>query len=201
MNSAIECPKCRKALPEEHFDLEELRPCPSCNRAVQVQTFPALFSKTVDGSAGESLRSDEEASCFYHPHKRAVIHCQHCGRFLCALCDLELNGRHFCSACLESGKKKGKLKNLENHRTLYDSVALRLSLYPLLIFYLTIISAPATIFIAIRYWDTPGSIVRRGKARFVVAVLIAILEILGWALLFLTIFKLLPGVFNELENF
>ncbi|MCP4403169.1 MAG: hypothetical protein GY801_38415 [bacterium] len=197
MNTVIKCPKCRKVLSGEQFDRAELSACPSCKRLVQVQTFPVFFSKTTVGSVGESLMSDDEAGCFYHPHKRAIVHCQQCGRFLCALCDIEISGQHLCAACLESGKKKGKLKNLENHRTLYDSVALRLSLYPLLLFYPTFISAPATIFVAIRYWKTPGSIVRRSKVRFVVAIVIAILEIVAWVLLFLFIFQVLPGIFLE----
>ena len=191
MNSAIECPGCRKTLPAEFFNRAEPTPCPFCKKPVQVQTFPALFAEKTSGSIGESLMSEEEAGCFYHPNKRAVVHCQHCGRFLCALCDIELHGEHLCSSCLEAGKKKGRLQNLENHRTLYDSIALRLSLYPLLIFYLTLFSAPATIFVAIRYWNAPGSIVRRSKARFVVAIIIAALEIVGWVLLFLLMFQVI----------
>ena len=67
---------------------------------------------------------DGEASCFYHPAKKAVLPCESCGRFLCAVCDVEMNGQHLCPACLASGKKKGRLKQLENRRTLYDSLAL-----------------------------------------------------------------------------
>lgn len=126
--------------------------------------------------------TEGEAACFYHPQKKAVLPCDACGRFVCSLCDCELNGQHFCPACLESGKTKGKIKSLENRRTLYDSLALSLSLLPLLIFYFTIITAPMSLFIAIRYWNAPRSLVHRTKIRFIFAVLFSSLQIVGWAI-------------------
>ena len=75
---------------------------------------------------------------------------------------------------------KGKIKSLENHRTLYDSIALSLAIYPLLIFYFTIITAPMTLYVAIRYWNAPRSIVHRTKIRYIFAIIIATLQIVGW---------------------
>jgi hypothetical protein len=128
-----------------------------------------------------------ESSCFYHPQKKAVLPCDGCGRFLCALCDCQLNGQHFCPACLEAGKSKGKIKSLDSQRTLYDSIALSLAIYPLLIFYFTLITAPMVLFVAIRYWKSPASLVHRSKIRFVVAIIFALLQIAGWGILFVSI--------------
>lgn len=125
-----------------------------------------------------------ESSCFYHPQKKAVLPCDGCGRFVCALCDCQLNGQHFCPVCLETGKTKGKIKSLDNQRTLYDRIALSLAIYPLLIFYFTLITAPMALFVAIRYWKSPPSLVRRGKIRFVVAIIFALLQIAGWGIFF-----------------
>jgi hypothetical protein len=146
-----------------------------------VEIFPALFRHFALGSAGEVLVVENEASCFYHPQKKAVRPCEGCGRFLCALCDCELHGEHFCPACLESGKRKGKIKKLENERTLYDNIALGLALYPLLFFYLTIITAPMSLFVAIRYWNAPRSIVHPTRIRLVLAIILASLQVAGWA--------------------
>jgi hypothetical protein len=99
------------------------------------------------------------------------------------LCDCDLHGEHFCPACLQAGQKKGKIKRLEQERVLYDNIALSLAVYPLLIFYFTIITAPLSLGIAIRFWNAPRSIVHRTKARFVFAILIAGLEMAGWAAL------------------
>ena len=75
---------------------------------------------------------------------------------------------------------KHKIKNLENHRTLYDSIALSLAILPIFIFWFTIVTAPLVIFLVIKYWRAPTSLVGRTKIRFVVAFLIAGLQIAGW---------------------
>ncbi len=180
MNREINCQKCRKPLSDKQFNTRGMTTCPSCDTPVHVDAFPAFFQSATPGNAGETLFTDDEASCFYHSQKKAVVHCQQCGRFLCGLCDLELNGQHLCAACVESGKKKGKINTLENHRTLYDSIALRLAFYPIITFYLTLPGAIASIIVAIKYWNAPTSILPRTKVRFVFAILIAILELAGW---------------------
>jgi hypothetical protein len=149
---------------------------------VLAEAFPALLAPPAVGRAGEALVVEGESSCFYHPAKRAMAACESCGRFLCALCDVDLNGRHLCPACLETGKRKGKLGQLENRRMRYDSLALTLSLAPLLIFYFTILTAPGTIYVVLRYWNAPSSLVSRGRWRMVVALIIALAEIVGWIL-------------------
>jgi hypothetical protein len=100
---------------------------------------------------------------------------------MCALCDCELHGEHYCPTCLEVGRKKGKIKSLENQRTLHDSIALSLAIFPLLIFYFTIITAPMALYVAIRYWNAPRSIIHRTKIRYVAAIILATLQLAGWA--------------------
>jgi len=179
----LNCTRCGAALSLDAFNASTLRRCPSlaCQALMQIDVFPALFSPPARGQDGEKLLVDDQSSCFYHPEKKAVIHCASCGRFLCALCDIELNDQHLCPTCLETGKKKRKLVNLENHRVQYDGIALSVALLPLLIFYVTCITAPIAIYIAIRYWRAPLSIVRRTRVRFVLAIVFASLQIVGWA--------------------
>src|SRR5215472_15595335 len=113
MNSPlIQCPKCHGWLLEGVFNRQDLAPCPTCRTPVQVEVFPAFFRKTDAGPGAEAVMVEGESSCFYHPQKKAVTPCAACGRFLCALCDCELNGQHFCPACLETGRTKGKIKSL-----------------------------------------------------------------------------------------
>ena len=152
-----------------------------------VEIFPALFRPAGGAQPAEALIVESEASCFYHPQKKAARACEGCGRFVCALCDCDLHGQHFCPACLESGKTKGKIKSLDQQRTLYDSIALVSALLPLLIFYFTIITAPLTLYIAIRHWKTPLSILRRSKIRFIIAIIIALLQIGGWLTLLVVV--------------
>jgi hypothetical protein len=187
MSPPVQCPKCRAWLLEGIFNLPELSPCPACGVPLQVEIFPALFRKVNPGKGGEAVMVEGESSCFYHPQKKAVLPCDGCGRFVCALCDCQLIGQHFCPVCLETGKTKGKIKSLDNQRTLYDSIALSLAIYPLLIFYFTLITAPMALFVAIRYWKSPPSLVRRGKIRFVIAIIFAVLQIAGWVILFVAL--------------
>jgi hypothetical protein len=187
MSPLIECPKCRTPLFDGVFNQPDLAPCPACGAPVQVEVFPAFFRKIAPGQNAQAVLVEGESSCFYHPQKKAVRPCDSCGRFLCALCDCELNSQHFCPSCLETGKSKGKIKSLENQRTRYDTIALGLAIAPILIFYFTLITAPMALYVAIRYWKAPQSIVRRSRVRLILAIIIALLEIAGWITLFIAL--------------
>jgi hypothetical protein len=187
MSQPIQCPKCKAWLLGGVLNQPDLIPCPSCGVPLQVEVFPAMFRKAAPGQASEAILIEGESSCFYHPQKKAVVPCDGCGKFLCALCDCSLRGQHFCPTCLETGKTKGKIKTLDNERTLYDSIALALAILPLLIFYFTLVTAPMALFIAIRYWKAPMSILRRSRFRFVIAMILATLQIAGWGTLFMVL--------------
>jgi hypothetical protein len=186
MSSKISCPRCRKLLPDDFFNDVESR-CPGCLSHLSIEVFPAFFRKSDPVQNNETVLLDGEATCFYHTTKKALLPCHGCGRFLCALCDCEFNGDHFCPACLETGKTKGKIKNLEDKRTLYDSIALGLAVLPvvtIVFWFFTLITAPMAMFVAIRYWNAPRSIIRRTKLRYVLAITFASVEIASWGLVF-----------------
>src|SRR4029453_12242931 len=61
-------------------------PCPACGTLLEVEVFPAFHRSLPAVAAAEAVLTDEEASCFFHPEKKAVVPCQACGRFLCLLC-------------------------------------------------------------------------------------------------------------------
>jgi len=180
----LTCPKCQAPLPETALNSERLEACLACGVPVQVEVYPAFFKPIEAGKAGETIVIEGEASCFYHPQKRAAVHCASCGRFLCALCDVELNGEHICPVCLETGQKKGKLTELENKRMLWDSAAFSLAVAPIVMYPLTLLTAPTAIVLAIYAWNKPSSIVGRTRARIYLAIIISLLEIGGWIALF-----------------
>lgn len=189
--SLIECPACKATLLEGVFNHSDLIPCPSCHKPTHIEVFPALFRPVQKGREAEAVVLEGESNCFFHLGKKAVIPCQSCGRFLCSLCDCELNGEHFCPNCLEAGKTKGKIKSLENQRFRYDSIALGLTVIPIITLfgiYLTIITAPMALFMVIRYWKAPPSLVEKTKHRMVLALIFSVLQIVGWAFALIAIF-------------
>ena len=181
----VQCPKCRVELLEERlFNQNTMALCRGCGSRLQVEVFPAYFRKNEAAIESEASLVEGESTCYYHATKRAVVPCHGCGRFLCALCDCELHGQHYCPICLEAGKTKGKIRNLQNSRTRWDSIALALAVYPVItiVFWVfSFVTAPMALFIAIRYWNAPRSIFHRTKTRLVLAIVFSSLEIFMWA--------------------
>ena len=168
----LSCTKCDSPVSRQMINSHSLKACRSCNSLLRVDVFPAAFRSLEKGRSGELLQLDKEAGCYYHPRKRAVVSCSACGRFLCALCDVALNGRNLCPACLEKGKSNGKIRNLETHRTCYDTIALLVATIPVLFIFFpwfTIFTAPLAIYLTVRHWKTPTSIIPRTKIRFILA--------------------------------
>lgn len=182
--SVLSCTKCNSPLTPAAINTASLAACPSCNSLLRANVFPALYRSLPHGQSGETLQLEGEASCFYHSRKKAVIPCSVCGRFLCALCDVAFNGRHLCPVCLEKGKTQRKIKNLENHRTCYDTIALLIATVSILIYWITIFTAPVVIYLTLKYWKAPSSIIARTKIRFVLAFVIAGLQIAVWIAVF-----------------
>jgi hypothetical protein len=183
LGPSIQCSRCENPFPAAVFNTDGFTVCPSCTSWIRLIAFPAALKPADQGKTGDLILVDGEAGCFYHPEKKAVLPCDACGRFLCALCDVEMGADHLCPLCIETGKKKGKLKNLENHRVRYDDLALALAIIPILFSCIVALTAPIAMYVAIRYWNAPGSILPRTKVRFVVAIVFAVVEIVGCAVL------------------
>jgi hypothetical protein len=180
MNTVPACTGCKAELPPALINLPDFQECPSCKSRIRAEVFPAYFRAPERGSAGEALVLDSHASCFYHPQKQAAVVCAACGRFICSLCDVELEGQHLCPPCLELSHKGGKLKSIEARRVLNDTIALHLVLLSVLIFYISFITAPLALYWAIKHRKSPTSIVRRSRLQWYLAVILSSLIILGW---------------------
>jgi hypothetical protein len=180
----LSCTGCGASLTPEDPAAQGTVRCPRCRATLEISVFPALRRPLEQGRPGETLLTEEESACFYHPRKRAVVPCDSCGRFLCALCDLDLGGTHTCAPCLESARDRGALPRLENRRTCHDRIAMAVALYPLMLFfYPTLVTAPVAVFLSARALRTPGSLVHGSRVRCILAMLIATAEIVAWILI------------------
>ena len=178
-SQTLVCSKCGAAIPFEDWNREHAF-CATCRAPHSTYVFPAFVSKIDQAASAAAIVAEGEASCYYHPRKRAVVPCDQCGRFLCSLCQVEFLGQNWCPGCIEAHRQKGQLSNLDASRPLYDNMALVLATLPALLVWPTIITAPMSLYVAARYWRKPSSLVPRTKIRFYVAVLLAVIQIVGW---------------------
>jgi len=175
----IECPQCHSVLKKEFINNSVFFPCPQCLRPTQAFVFPALFQKPKIPEAPQPLIIEAQANCFYHPDKKAAIVCSSCGRFLCSLCDIEFDqNNHVCASCLQSGARKKRIPNVDSEAICYDKIAFAVAAYPILIWFVTFITAPAAIFLSLRYWNTKS--MTGSKARFIFAIIFALVQIFLW---------------------
>jgi len=181
----VMCPSCQAPLPRMLFNRDSGGACPTCDTPLLLTVFPALFADPAQERVGaNALQDAAQASCYYHPHKEAVVPCDSCGLFLCSLCATEIGGRQVCPRCLERDLASEQQTQLLARRTLYPQMAYALAIYPLFIPYLTLFTAPAALFIAVRYWKAPGSLVSPSPVRKVLAVVLSSLQIAAWIALF-----------------
>lgn len=182
----VPCPECQEPLPRQLFNRSGGGECPHCKTKLDVSVFPALFSDPErERALGNNRQNEDQAGCYFHPHKEAAVPCDGCGLFLCALCDTEIGDRHVCPNCLEKDLSEQQQSNLVTHRPLYDQMTFALSAYPLVIFpFITLFTAPAALFVAVRYWKVPGSLVARSRWRLILGVVLSVLQILAWIAIF-----------------
>jgi len=151
--------------------------CTSCGSRNTPHVYPAAFAQ-ARAAAGE-VALDGEAACFDHPDNRAVASCVTCGRFVCQLCAVETTTGVLCPTCLAAGIGKSGASAIDA-RALYDTWALTIPLLTLIVWPLTILSAPAVGALAFMRWKAPTSLVRRNRWRFVLGLSLAILEGVAW---------------------
>lgn len=183
-NPQIACPACGAFFPRPSIELKGLQQCPACWRSTEIAVFPAYDRPATTGATAEKVIMDGEATCFYHANHRALVPCDACGRFLCALCDLDLNGRHFCPPCLELATTKKTVQVLERNRTRWDKIIFTLLILPLLFCYIFVpFTSLAALVLVVWKWGSPGSLVNNTRVRFVIYGVVATAEFAGSCLL------------------
>lgn len=160
--AAVSCPHCSNDIPAD----SQWQSCPYCQKWLRICVWPIVRQNTNAVSA-----LSDQATCFFHPDKAFQACCQRCGRFVCALCDLQLGAEHVCPTCFErgradSGAEAGKAE-WRYRDVLYDSIAVTVG-WGWIIFWPTIVAAiPAVIFLHVKYRKAPRSyLIPRSGWRF-----------------------------------
>jgi hypothetical protein len=162
---SVACPGCGGPVTPEEAP-SGWQTCSYCAKRLRIGVWPVAREKTNAVSA-----LPEQATCFFHPEKAFEACCQRCGRFLCALCDLQLGAEHVCPTCFERGRAntgRSDVKAEWRHRdVLYDSIAVTAGWGWILFWPLGIVALPATIILHVKFRKAPrGYLVPRSGWRF-----------------------------------
>jgi hypothetical protein len=179
VSRAVCCSACQTSIPLESWNGFEPLPCPGCGTPVQAVVFPAI-TRSIVSPVPEPVTGEGEASCYYHAGNRAKAACEDCGRFLCSVCDLDAGPRHLCPACFTTRMRSGQSPEFVQSVRLYDSIALTVALLPnvvVVLIMMTLLTAPGVIGFTLWNWKKPTSVTPRNKWRFVVAIVVAALDI------------------------
>ena len=118
----VACPNCGLEVAPAGTE-KGWQSCTGCDNRLQIRTWPVARQR-----ANPTAALPDQATCFFHPDKGFQACCQRCGRFVCALCDLQLGAEHVCPTCFERGRADTGLNSGKaewRHRdVLYDSIAL-----------------------------------------------------------------------------
>ena len=144
-----------------------------------VHLFPAVIRKQAKVEAEVAMEGGL-STCFFHPKLPATAICDVSGRMICDLCKTDYNGKTVSFEALQSLIGKGGSVEKERTRTKWDDIALSMVILPILFAPAVAITAPIALGICLFQWRKgPTSLVRRSRWRYVVAAILASLEICG----------------------
>lgn len=179
----LACPACKRSHEAVEWVTDSRARCRHCLVQFDFYPFPAL-GRSRTKQKPRAVAVGEEASCFYHVSNQAETVCEGCGRFLCQVCGIQVGGETLCANCI-SQRQKSDPRAVPS-RVLWGGVSLATAILPLLMWPITIMSAPFSLFAAIRGWKRPLSVVQPRRWPMVLGGLIATAQIAGWGFLLFT---------------
>lgn len=203
MTTMVRCTACGYYIPAAVFASSAEGACPLCRREVRATLLPAL-GRTPWSTAPalpEEPPGPGDAVCFYNAHRKATKTCSHCGVFISEAWSAQWGREVVCLKCLGDLRNVRKDPKFEARRVLWDNIALGAALLPGLVcvallflgplgavlmtlpLIASMVTAPMALGLSVYAWNKPRSMVPRGRARVVWALLLSILQCAGWAAL------------------
>ncbi len=180
--ASARCAFCNQALPSAGLtSAGGVVSCRLCGRRSTLAIFPALMEDAAPKPPvlPHDPPGEGEAACFYSPGRRATKECSHCGVLISDLWAAQWGTKTVCLKCLEHLREKGRDDRFNTSRTLWDNLTLLLALAPLLLlplvifYWIGIFTAPAALFVGLWHWNSPRTMVPRGRWRLVLGLLLA----------------------------
>lgn len=171
------CHFCQTPLAPERVDDGGGVACGHCERPTQLVVFAAILGGSAGTPAHQVDAHLQGASCFYSPEKLATGECRNCGAWISEEWTARWGAEVYCLKCLEHLRQRGADASFAEGIVLWDSVALFLALVPysLVLTFVGFFTAPAALFLTVRHWGSPRSMVHVWRWRFVVAVVMSVL--------------------------
>ena len=173
------CIFCNQELPPTALQSATETTCPGCRRHSRVLVFPAIHG-TSPPARDETIPEEGAVVCFYNPNRVATDECFHCGVLMSRPWAAVWGLKTVCLKCLEHLRTQGRDRQFQGTLVLWDTIALRVALLPVTIIFwwAVFVSAPAALFLAIRHWNSPRSMVSPGRWKLGLAATLASLQIL-----------------------
>ena len=153
-----------------------------------IRLFPAVIRSNKAVQA-EAVLEGGQSTCFFHAKLPATAVCDVSGRLICDLCKTEWNGKTVSFEALQSLLAEDVAVQQERRCTKWDDIALSLVIFPVLFAPVMILTAPGALGICLVKWRKGAtSLLRRSRWRYVVAALLAILEMIVGGILVATLF-------------
>jgi hypothetical protein len=197
----VRCASCYAMIPDRLFREGGVIDCPACARRTRSILLPSLYKAAVSPTPPKPPEppGEGETACFYDPARKATQACDHCGVFVSDAWAAKWGTQTVCLKCLDQLRSKTKDQRYEGSRTLWDNVALGSAVGPYVIALMlsltffglflaviplmfTLVAAPIAIFVALRFWSAPRSLVPRGPLRLILALVFSGLTLTAWVI-------------------
>lgn len=169
------CPHCLAEL-EIARVVSGMQACRGCSSSFEAMRFQPPDRAAAVQRLGEAGPGAETA-CAAHPANVAVVNCQRCGVFMCALCRIDADEMALCPACFDRLSAEGALASTRTSFRDYGRQASNTAIVglPLIVFGLAI--GPAAIYYGLRSLKQLRQMGETtGRARAVIAILAGLLE-------------------------
>jgi len=151
-----------------------------CGDAHHIWIHPAI-TRRKEVLSTDALIEEGQSACYFHPNNPATSICSISGRMICELCTTEWEGEKVSFEALQTTIKNGAQKGQHAGRIKWDDVALALAVSPLILWFITIVTAPLALGICLWFWRKgTTSPVRKSRWRYVVAGLLSAVQIGFW---------------------
>ncbi len=183
----FECVKCKKEYQISDMGDNSIDTiiCHGCGKKNKVVIYDTILKELNQGEKICTVTEDDDANCYKHQKNLAVKSCEHCGAYICSLCDIEVNGKHICPDCFnnqQNSPSNGK------SNFMHAQLAFILSIVQVFIWYLIPIFSIGIIIYSIIFWrkdKNPYS--NSSKIFFVLAILISLIALITITVIFIKI--------------